>query len=254
MVFRKKEIDKKNHMIHIHHLYYMVIIFALVIASFVVYIVGGGDAAGRMLNFAATLASIILAVIAILMTIVDLGGQRNTIADLKETANTLSENLEKANDSLSDITNLKDDLMNSMINIQNNNNENSSKLEELIERFSSGNNGDESKHSEKIKELIDELKTMKVKYNRAVETPIERYYPYNSRSLNYQSLSKLIKNILKDGNPRSMDQIMQILNELDISVTRAKVRVSLKYLIDEKAVQHDGEGRYSISGEHDIEV
>ncbi|WP_248350915.1 hypothetical protein [Bacillus safensis] len=85
--------DKK---IGIGHVVYTSIIALLIITFTLVFAFGGNKDAGNQVNVMATGISIILAVIAILMTLVDVAGQRQSIIDIKETAEKLAEYQEKA--------------------------------------------------------------------------------------------------------------------------------------------------------------
>lgn len=66
-------------MINQLHLIYPLIIAAISLISLSSFFYGGGIKAGEMVSFASTLSSIILSVIAIIMTIVDVAGQKNRL-------------------------------------------------------------------------------------------------------------------------------------------------------------------------------
>lgn len=87
-------LDKK---ISIGHFVYTTIIALLIITFTLVLAFGDNKDAGNQVNVMATGISIILAVIAILMTLVDVAGQRQSIIDIKETAEKLMKN-QKASD------------------------------------------------------------------------------------------------------------------------------------------------------------
>jgi len=80
---------------------YLCIILSIILISVTSLILGDSQKAGENLNFAATTVSIVLAVIAIIMTIVDSSGQRNNIVLLKET-------VDKVQNSYSDVKELVD--------------------------------------------------------------------------------------------------------------------------------------------------
>ena len=73
------------------HLYYLIIVSTLLISFIAILAFGKNPEAGDQMNVAATVTSIILAVIAIIMTLVDVAGQRQSIIELKETAERLKE-------------------------------------------------------------------------------------------------------------------------------------------------------------------
>lgn len=86
----------KDKQISFVHLIYTLILSVTVITFIVILFFGGGSDAGNQMNVAATAVSIILAVIAILMTLVDVAGQRQSMIDLKETADSLKKSNEVA--------------------------------------------------------------------------------------------------------------------------------------------------------------
>lgn len=90
-------LDKK---ISIGHFVYTTIIALLIITFILVFVFGDNKDAGNQVNVMATGISIILAVIAILMTLVDVAGQRQSIIDIKETAEKLMKNQKASDDAL----------------------------------------------------------------------------------------------------------------------------------------------------------
>ncbi|UQZ53290.1 hypothetical protein C2H96_01680 [Bacillus subtilis] len=101
---KKKEVEINT--IGVSHLVYNIIILVLIMSGFIVYSFGGDAEAGNKMNLAATVTSIILAVIAIVLTLIDVAGQRQSIFDLKETADNLTttaELLKKSNQSANDL-------------------------------------------------------------------------------------------------------------------------------------------------------
>ncbi|WP_144679848.1 hypothetical protein [Bacillus altitudinis] len=89
-----------NKKIGIGHFVYNIIIALLIITFTVVLAFGGDKEAGNQVNVMATGISIILAVIAILMTLVDVAGQRQSIVEIKETAEKLTITQEKSQEAL----------------------------------------------------------------------------------------------------------------------------------------------------------
>lgn len=111
-------LDKK---ISIGHFVYTTIIALLIITFTLVLAFGGNKDAGNQVNVMATGISIILAVIAILMTLVDVAGQRQSIIDIKETAEKLMENqqasdeaLEKSIETLDFLSNFREEMLSSV--------------------------------------------------------------------------------------------------------------------------------------------
>ncbi|MGD6847270.1 hypothetical protein [Rossellomorea aquimaris] len=81
--------DSRVKNIGIVHLIYLGILSLLVIVLLVSYIFSGSEYAGALLNFGATLSSILLAVIAIIITLIDVAGQRSNIFDVKNSVEEL---------------------------------------------------------------------------------------------------------------------------------------------------------------------
>ncbi|UHC66766.1 hypothetical protein [Bacillus sp. FCW2] len=141
----------RSKQVGIVHLVYILIISILVITFISIIAFGGGKEAGNQMNVAATAVSIILAVIAILMTLVDVAGQRQSITDLKDAGEKLESSTQSANkmfkeaiNAVGDFQNAKNDLMDSFADTI-------SRLEEIKQ-------GD----TDKINEVIDELKEKQI--------------------------------------------------------------------------------------------
>ncbi|WP_336865277.1 hypothetical protein [Peribacillus frigoritolerans] len=93
------EKDKKGY-IRVGHLVYIIIIAVIVLAFFLVFALGDSKTASTTIGTASTVSSLILSVIAIVMTLIDVAGQRQSMVDLKETA----DQLQKSNESASELT------------------------------------------------------------------------------------------------------------------------------------------------------
>lgn len=103
------------------HLVYSIIISLIIITFISILAFGASPDAGNQMNVAATAISIILAVIAILMTLVDVAGQRQAMIDLKETADSLNrsnevaqEMIEKSRETVQSFVNTKEALLKSV--------------------------------------------------------------------------------------------------------------------------------------------
>lgn len=81
----------KEKTISILHFYYVGSLLVIVIIILVALMFAESALAGSMLSFAATLSSVILAVIAIIITLIDVAGQRNNILDVKTSVDQLKE-------------------------------------------------------------------------------------------------------------------------------------------------------------------
>lgn len=90
----------KDKQIDVVHLVYGCIIALLIITFTLVIAFGGNKDAGNQMNIMATGISVVLAVIAILMTLVDVAGQRQSIVEIKETAEKLTITQETSQEAL----------------------------------------------------------------------------------------------------------------------------------------------------------
>ncbi|MDW7674671.1 MAG: hypothetical protein SCK28_09065 [Bacillota bacterium] len=107
--------------VQLSHLIWLIIVFLLSIIFIITLTVSNSETAGQNLGFAATAVSIVLAVIAIVITLVDVAGQRNSIVDLKETSQKLQASMDSVNPlikevtaQISEIKELKEEMINAM--------------------------------------------------------------------------------------------------------------------------------------------
>ncbi|MGG1697704.1 hypothetical protein [Bacillus zhangzhouensis] len=127
--------DKK---IGVSHFVYTCIIALLIILFIAVFSFGGNQDAGNQVNVMATGISIILAVIAILMTLVDVAGQRQSIIDIKETAEKLAESqtisqktIQKSIETLDELVDFREEFLKSVSDYRNGTEE---LIQELFEK------------------------------------------------------------------------------------------------------------------------
>lgn len=249
----KKYIEK-------YHLYYSLAIFLIIIVSIFAFNFGGGDKAGNMLGFAATLSSILLAFIAILMTIVDLTGQRNTVLELKDIASDLSDNLLNANQSLGEISELKDELTASMNALREANSENVNKISDFIEKYESPDevgqpNGE---HVEIIKDLEEMKKNLQKNSLSHNEQIINKYFSHRA----VRELEKTVSEIDRLGSveserklrtffsenfdaktPYEFSRIFSKATEIQLGIPRSQIKNELKKMMSTGEVEFVN-GRY----------
>ncbi|MFP5202947.1 MULTISPECIES: hypothetical protein [Bacillus] len=122
----KVEDKMKNKQISVVHVVYGCIITLLIITCILAIAFGGNKDAGNQMNVMATGISVVLAVIAILMTLVDVAGQRQSIIDIKETAEKLNqsqtisqETLQKSIESLEKLIDFREELIKSVSEYKN---------------------------------------------------------------------------------------------------------------------------------------
>ncbi|KRU14800.1 hypothetical protein AS142_18200 [Bacillus pumilus] len=145
----------KDKQIGVSHFVYVCIIALLIISFILVFAFGGSQDAGNQVNVMATGISIILAVIAIFMTLVDVAGQRQSIIDIKETAEKLAESqtisqetVQKSIETLNELADFRKELLKSVSDYRNG-------TEELIlELFKKE---EQSITKEELQELLNKL-------------------------------------------------------------------------------------------------
>lgn len=86
--------NKEKNMLHKgyvnkYHLIYSLSILTMIIILLISFIFKSSENAGAMLGFAATLSSILLAIIAITITLIDVAGQRSNVLDVKNSVEEL---------------------------------------------------------------------------------------------------------------------------------------------------------------------
>ena len=93
----------KQGYIRVSHLVYIIIIAIIVLSFFLVIAFGGSDTASTTMGTASTVSSLILSVIAIVLSLIDVAGQRQSLVDLKETAEKLHKTNEIATDVIEEV-------------------------------------------------------------------------------------------------------------------------------------------------------
>ncbi|MFD2172391.1 hypothetical protein [Tumebacillus lipolyticus] len=133
---------------------WMCVVFSLVLASVLIWTMGDSDNAGKYLSFAATVVSIVLAVIAIIMPLIDSAGQkqnisqmRDTVEDLEKFAAGLQSTLEQSATLLASVSNLRIELQEKM-------DEHSDSLQLIAEKIDRGLSASEDKEKAKVLEEI----------------------------------------------------------------------------------------------------
>ncbi|RJX40892.1 hypothetical protein D3P09_02400 [Paenibacillus pinisoli] len=227
-----------NKQINRLHLIYISVCFGIVVISILTVTIWHGEGAGTGLNNAATASSIVLAVVAIVMTIVDIAGQRNTIADLKETAKALEENLNKTNKSLEMVSTLESRLENSMNSLQKNHEELSRSISELQHRY-------ESKGEDRI---VEELEKLKKNISNSMPSQSTNSKELNDLRINSErqrQIRKAVRSFLEDKEGSSFSEILVSQELSEISAIPTELKAAMKYLLRIGGVIVSN-GKYSI--------
>lgn len=140
------------------HLIYMLIIAAIVVISILTISIWSNETAGIGLNNAATAASIVLAVVAIVITLVDVAGQRKGISEIRDSADTLQVTTKETENLLSNLLKMREDLEERLNALSFKSDEISENLERLQEITSEGTtDGNNKEEIEDIKKNINKL-------------------------------------------------------------------------------------------------
>lgn len=168
IMFLKREwgimvLDKK---IGIGHFVYTSIIALLVITFTLVLAFGDNKDAGNQVNVMATGISIILAVIAILMTLVDVAGQRQSIIDIKETAEKLKKSQEFSHDNITELLKTVKELDELKLVVTNTANDYKNYTHKIINDFVSKQQGIPK---EQVDEIIEKVNAEFSKFDNTVK-------------------------------------------------------------------------------------
>lgn len=236
--------NKQPKMINQLHLIYPLIIAAISMVSLATYYYGGGSKAGEMVSFASTLSSIILSVIAIIMTIVDVAGQRNTILDLKETAEKLSETNEKSQelninimDKLDEIALLRDQLIEQI----NSNTEWKDDIKKLLQGSAKDISPDDyQKIVEEAKKIIENTSNNINKNNVLIPgfSDIAGSVSISTSKGNINKVKSYLKSEYKNGEAESMYILIEKI-AIELGITKSLAKALLKTL--------EGQGYLDIS-------
>ncbi|MED4172359.1 hypothetical protein P4631_07840 [Halalkalibacterium halodurans] len=247
------------------HLIYMIIILTVVILALLTITVWPNVEVGIALNNAATASSIVLAVVAIVISLVDVAGQRNTVLDLKETAQTFDENLQRVNQGILEINELKAELLQAMNSMQETNKGITKEIASLKEKYSkqSGQEEGKVKHTDGIvKEFLDDLNTLYDKTNTVAikghfrndyyVKPHMRIKEEKDRELNLmrQNLTQAyILDFMKTNEECSFEDIWTSAQTLlsHIGITRSLFKNELKKLENRNYISRTEQGGYILS-------
>ncbi|MGY3717053.1 hypothetical protein ACWE42_16185 [Sutcliffiella cohnii] len=237
----------KEKMVDRLHLIYLSILFGISIVFVITLYYGGGIRAGEMLSFAATLSSILLALIAIVITIVDVAGQRNTVADLKDIAKKLEDNLETANESVQEVSAVKEELLSAMNDIMKINSSLVKEIASLKIKYSKVN--DTSTESGANINIIEDLNKLSEKVQKIHVAPTYRYdYFRITQSNKDKEITNMVKNVFEESyipeEALSLSDIIKILHANGLHLSRSKVKHELTKLVNKDVIKRTDDGKY----------
>ncbi|MFF2457610.1 helix-turn-helix domain-containing protein [Peribacillus simplex] len=211
------------------HLVYMIIIAIIVLSFFLVIAFGGTDNASTKIGTASTVSSLILSVIAIVMSLVDVAGQRQSIVDLKETSDQLTKSNDKSHVlienlmiKIEEISLLKDSLLEQI----NTNEVWKNEIKEII-----GNT--EEKKPEDYKKIIDELvKKSEDELFTKVRADKKQKFAYYDISTENQLRANSVLDYLMRTMPVAGDSLILVTESVaeEFNITRATASKILRTL------------------------
>lgn len=217
------------------HLIYIIICMVIVILAILGITIWDKEDAGIGLNNAATASSIVLAVVAIVMTIVDIAGQRKTVSDLRDTAETLEENLVQTNKSLETVSSLENQLVETMERILKSHQELQQGISKIQQSFEPGEVIDKEK-------LVTQLELLK---NKTVVLPshirVKNNYDENKKHLIWAEIQLL----LGSGREYSIAEIMKYGSVSSYGISRSLLKNVLNTLVNEGRILNNN-GKYSL--------
>ena len=229
------------------HLIYIIIIAVIINAFFLVIAFGGSKTASTQMGTAATVSSLILSVIAIVMTIVDVAGQRNTVTELKETAEKLQVNLNTVDESIAEIGILKRELMESMSAISVSNELIIKEIIGLKGKYEKSDDDSQSVDNKEFLKDLDELsnriKTVRILPHYRKGLLVNEHFRTSLELSGKEQESLVIKIILKSINDKSKEfklaDLLWICEETNVS--RAFLKNTLKKLVEKGVLYREGE-------------
>lgn len=220
------------------HLVYSIIISLIVITFISILAFGASPDAGNQMNVAATAVSIILAVIAIIMTLVDVAGQRQSIIDLKETAENLNESnemaqkmIQKSIDSVEAFKDSKEALLEAVSQFK----------DETIQSVKEYG-GDTQKLDDRIKELESNFDLNLVNIEK--QNSKKLIYKSNFKNNTYsQTIKWLMKNFDADEKMKLSDLYIRLKRQFGT----LEATETIEYLLDTKQVIREPGGLVKLS-------
>ncbi|ETT60120.1 hypothetical protein MHI43_01480 [Paenibacillus sp. FSL H8-0457] len=159
--------QKPSKMMPVREFWFLFVISLLILVTINVLAVlfGTDKTAGAVLNFTATAISIVLAVIAILITLLDIAGQKNSVHQLAELSQELQSSSDNIKDRINEVAELKNEFLKSITENEAFRKEIISQLEELKADMnpSKYKNKDDSQKDDNNSEFVNE------KLNKIIE-------------------------------------------------------------------------------------
>lgn len=202
--------------IRIGHLVYMIIIAVIVLSFFLVMAFGDKQTANTTIGTASTVSSLILSVIAILMSLIDVTGQRESMVDLKENA----ENLHKTNENaaslveelmerLKDLQDMKDQMLEAVADSATLRSEFVDKLEELLSK--------ENIEAKDVEQIMKDVSLQKYLENMTLGIP-----SYKKPQRGFEYILENMRGRFTNNEARYSDVIHILQEEAHLSLNESR--------------------------------
>lgn len=230
--------DGQKGLINRLHLIYMIICSSIVILAILAMTIWQREGASTGLNNAATASSIVLAVVAIVMTIVDIAGQRKTVLELKETAEKLESNLIQTNKNLEIVGSLENQLVDHMQATQ-------KSYDEIVKKISILQKQYESEGKENVVEDLEKLKDNLIvqTIGRVRLSPIEHSI-VDKRE--FRSVRFMIRTLLQQRSELTLPEISEHINVSLLGKSRSYLKKVISYMVDSGELKNEN-GKYSLN-------
>lgn len=226
---------------------YSVILCCIIISFIFALIWAGDESVGTYIGFSGTILSIVLSVIAILITLIDVAGQKGQVLEISESAKKLRELL---NEQKVDYQNMNTELniliKEDLIEVLKNNLESTKKFTEEVRK-----NFIQEEKKEAFEKLADKYyNNINIKYSNLMGDMDSTFTMYLDYDLNYKEMNDMERNLRKQGlfvslgfysdksdenNPIYELNINYVKNETNPLLIREKVNNYIKYLIKQKS-------------------
>lgn len=234
------------------HLVYIIIISIIVLSFFLVIAFGGTDNASTTMGTASTVSSLILSVIAIVLSLVDVAGQRQSMIDLKETADKLYESNESASFLIQDLTTKMVDLQEIKEQMIDAVKESDEWRKDLVEKIESIKQKGDIKTEDLegiIKQANDQKFNKFIKNLREDEELIHNSCKnyYNSLPYNTNKAIQAIQRRFSTNNAIMQNELIKFLMS-ELEVSRVTARRIYNSLLDNNYIEssHTPTGEYEI--------
>lgn len=207
--------ENKYNKLKLHFAYFIFIAFIIVV-WLISYIFMKSNYAGSLLNFAGTVTSIILAVLAIMITLLDIANQKNNINELKSSVG----NLQEVSEEMRVLINNYNEEINKKILILGDYGDKIQEVSSLLSNF-----GDGIEENPELKELREKLDNLQDIIKEKDELYKEIKNNVNTRNQNSNISYKCSYYIIVESD-NELDNFEPFLNEILTTLRTRRVEIT----------------------------